>query len=96
MPAKKTTKTRRRVSTTKPARKVARKSTAPKEAPKPASKRGPVLIERSVDEILAFIGGDSTVKIMISKKSLIDAKTKGARAAAAAELAEGDEDDDLQ
>lgn len=82
------------------AKKTVRKS-APKADPAtpPAglsaqAKRGAVLISRSISDILKFVGGDPKTIIQVSKRSLVDAKTKGARAAAALEL-DGGLDSDL-
>lgn len=68
------------------------------EASAPASaaaKRGSVLTPLSVKKILAFVGGDPETVIEVSKKSLVDAKTRNARAAAAKDLESLNDLDDL-
>lgn len=67
-------------------------TTAPLSA---AAKRGSVLTPLTIKKILAFIGGDPDTVIEVSKKSLVDAKTRNARAAAAKDLASLNDLDDL-
>lgn len=80
----------------KTAKKTAKKAAKPEGTKSPkakaegavpeAVKRGPVLIARTVKQILQFTGGSENTVILVSKKSLVDAKVAGARAAAAKEL----------
>jgi hypothetical protein len=75
---------------TKPAKtRQAKKTIKPSEAtttPTP-NKRETILVELSVKEILEFVGGDPATLIQVSRKSLVDARTKSARADASALLA---------
>lgn len=52
--------------------------------------RGSVLVSKTIAELEEFVGGDREVKILVSRRSLLDINAKKQRAAAAAEL-----DDDI-
>lgn len=76
----------------KAARKTAAKATTPAKEATEDKGRGAVLKPMSIKDILQYIGGDENTVIAVSKKSLVDAKTKNTRAEALAAL---EDDDDL-
>jgi hypothetical protein len=75
--------------------KVVSKPSGESATPAPSDKNKSVLTPMSIENILKFTGGDPSTVIEVSRKSLVDAKTKGARAAAAKELADFGLNDDL-
>lgn len=66
--------------------KTAKKAPAKKAAKKVVSEKKPVLVSKSIKEILKFTGGDDTLVIQVSQKNLVDIRTKNDRAKAQAAL----------
>lgn len=66
--------------------KTVKKAPAKKAAKKAVSEKKPVLVSKSIKEILKFTGGDDNLVIQVSQKNLVDIRTKNDRAKAQAAL----------